>query len=386
MKHLLVLLAITLCGSASAAQKPAAQLWNELQEKRAALKSVHQEFEVSQTFRYASGEQSSNYRLTLDMSHGQWREKQLLGWDTRIRIFDGKNLYSFDQGDDEFIRTDLKPKDDAPDPGLYSSREMDWKKAVEVERRPCGLSGKDQTCVILDVPLVTSIELDPNGHGHSTTKGWSRIAVSIDTGLVISGSCAETVQRDRSPYNARCTYLLKRAAYGGEPDATLFKLPDGMHEVKTFSKWSAEKIGKQFNGKPAPELALTDMQGKQFTLGSLKGKTVLVDFWTTWCVGCRADGPALDKLYAKYGGQNLEILGISVGEDRAVVEKFLREHRHSYPILLTSENELPHLFQVGALPTYMVIDKDGTLSGVVDGDQGFSELRKMLKKAGMDED
>ena len=386
MKHLLVLLAITLCGSASAAQNPASQLWNELQEKRATLTSVHQEFEVSQTFRYASGDRSSNYQLILDMSHGQWREKQLLGWDTSIRIFDGKNLFSFEEGDDEFVRTDLKPKGDAPAPGLYSSHDMDWKKAVEVERRPCGLSGKDQTCAILDVPLLPSVELDPNGHGHSTTKGSMRMAISIDTGLVISGSCVVTKQRDWSPYNARCTYLLKRATYGGEPDANLFKLPDGMHQVKTLSKWSAEKIGKQFNGKPAPALALTDMQGKHFTLDSLKGKTVLLDFWTTWCVGCRADGPALDKLYAKYGGQNLEILGISVGEDRAIVEKFLRDHRHAYPILLTAENEVPHLFQVGALPTYMVIDKDGTLSGVVDGDQGFSELRKMLKKAGMDVD
>jgi hypothetical protein len=47
---------------------------------------------------------------------------------------------------------------------------------------------------------------------------------------------------------------------------------------------------------------------------------------------------------------------------------------------------MPRPFQIGVLPTYMVIEKDGTLAGVVEGDQGFSELRKMLKRAGMDVD
>jgi thiol-disulfide isomerase/thioredoxin len=133
-------------------------------------------------------------------------------------------------------------------------------------------------------------------------------------------------------------------------------------------------------------LAVTDIQGKQVTLPSLKGKTVLLDFWTTWCEACRADGSALDKLYAKYGGQNLEIIAISVSEDRAIVEKFLKQHRHSYQIVLTSENEMPRPFQIGVLPTYIVIERDGNIAGVVEGDQGFSDLRKMLKRAGMEVD
>ena len=93
--------------------------------------------------------------------------------------------------------------------------------------------------------------------------------------------------------------------------------------MKELSKWNSAKLKKQFAGKAAPEFTLTDLQGKQITLADLKGKTVLLDFWTTWCPPCRADGPALDKLHSKYGGKELVIVGVSVSEERPLVEKFL---------------------------------------------------------------
>ena len=78
------------------------------------------------------------------------------------------------------------------------------------------------------------------------------------------------------------------------------------------------------------------------------------------------------------------IVGISVSEERGVVENYLKSHPHSFPVVLTSENELPRPYQIGVFPTYMVIDPDGTLTTAVDGDQGFGELRKFLQKAGME--
>src|SRR5258708_3029649 len=148
--------------------------------------------------------------------------------------------------------------------------------------------------------------------------------------------------------------------------------------------WNAGRIKKQLVGKPAPELEVTDIQGNPVSLSDLKGKTVLLDFWTTWCPPCLADAPALDKLYIKYGGKNLMIVGISVSEERAVVEKFLKKHPHTFPVVLTSENDVPRPYQIGIFPTYVVISPDGTLATAVEGDQGFGDLRKFLQKAGMD--
>ena len=385
MKHLIVALAILFCAATSNAQTPAAKLWDELKEKREALPSLHQEFEVSRTFKLVNDEQSSKWQMILDMSHGQWREKNISGWSTRVRIFDGQELFSFEEGGDEFMRIHHRPKDVVPTPSLFGSGDLETQKAVEVDRKPCGFSGKEQICAIIDVPLRSSVMMDAHA-GRVLSRGRERLAMSMDTGLVVSATSITSVERERSPYTSQTTYILKGSSYGGQPDVSLFKLAEGMHEVKELSKWNAAKIRKQLAGKPAPELAVTDIQGKQVTLASLKGKSVLLDFWATWCEACRADGPALDKLYAKYGGQNLEIIGISVSEDRAIVEKFLKEHRHAYPIVLTSENEMPRPFQIGVLPMYIVIEKDGNVAGAVEGDQGFSELRKTLKKAGMEVD
>jgi len=78
------------------------------------------------------------------------------------------------------------------------------------------------------------------------------------------------------------------------------------------------------------------------------------------------------------------IVGISVNEERDTVEQFLKKHPHSFPVVLTSENEIPRPYQIGIFPTYMVIAPDGTMSTAVEGDRGFGDLRKFLEKAGME--
>jgi len=155
MKHLIVALAILFWASSSNAKTSAAKLWDELKEKREALPSLHQEFEVSRTFKLVNGEQSSKWQMILDMSHGQWREKTISGSSTRVHIYDGQEFFSLEEGGDEFTRIHHHPKDAAPTPSLFGSGDLEWQKAVEVDRKPCGLSGKEQICAVIDVPERT---------------------------------------------------------------------------------------------------------------------------------------------------------------------------------------------------------------------------------------
>ena len=150
------------------------------------------------------------------------------------------------------------------------------------------------------------------------------MVLDAETGLLVSSQTVELTDNGRSRYQSDTSCALKRMKYGSLLDASLFKLPPGeMRQVKELSKWNAAKIKKQLAGKTAPDLTVTDLKGKPVTLSAFKGKTVLLDFWTTWCGPCRADGPALDKLYGKYGGKDLMIVGISVSEERETVENFL---------------------------------------------------------------
>ena len=166
--------------------------------------------------------------------------------------------------------------------------------------------------------------------------------------------------------------------YGKPPEAALFRLPPEAREVREFSSRDPKKFKERLMGKPAPEWTAVDIRGTPITLSALKGHVVLLDFWTTWCGPCRADGPALDSLYRKYGG-DLVIIGISVDEERSAVEKFLSEHHHDFPIVLTSENRLPAPFWVHSYPTYVGIDRDGNVSWVSQSDGGYRDVTKLLK-------
>jgi len=368
------------------AQTPAPHLWTDLQVKREMLPGYHQEFNVSQTFKLPQHDQSSKHQVILDAVPRQWRETSVSGSGERIRIFDGTSLLTLEQDGDEYMRTKHKPKDDDPMPSPYTL-DAEWPKAVETGRQPCNSAATSHTCVIMDVPLKRSTQLAAPGKTTQVLGGTARLVFDTETGLLVASRSLRNIQNQTSSYQADVAYTVQRSSSGVVPEAALFKLPSAdMREVKELSRWTASKIKKQLAGKLAPELNAMDIQGKPVSLAAFKGKTVLLDFWTTWCPPCRADAPALDKLYQRYSEKELMIVGISVSEERAIVEKFLREHPHAFPVLLTTENEMPRPYQIGTFPTYIVIDPDGNLTAAVEGDQGFGELRKLLKKAGLDTD
>jgi hypothetical protein len=142
---LTTLLAFLLVALNASAETPASQLWTELKAKREMLSSLHQEFEVSRTLRMAGGNRSSKWQTVLDMAPGQWRETS----DNHTRIFDGKELFLMEGGGGEFVRTKRHPKEEDPLPSPYSAGGPDWSKAVELERRPCGIPGSGHLCVLL---------------------------------------------------------------------------------------------------------------------------------------------------------------------------------------------------------------------------------------------
>jgi len=378
-----------LCGSLffsliALAESPASGLWAELEAKRAKLTSFHQEFEITQTYKVADHSQSSKRQVVLDMSNQRWREMSSSGSGDYIRIFDGSDLLQMEDGGDEYLRSKHRSKE-AELPSVYTFGNPDLSKLKEAERRPCAIPGSDHVCVVLEVPLKRSTRYTAPNVSVQVLNGNVRAMFDTETGLLIAARMIEGIDNGRAAYQFDVTRILKRVSFGAAPDASLFKLPSSeLREVKELSRWNAARMKKELAGKPAPELTVTDLRGEPIALSALKGRTVLLDFWTTWCPPCRADAPVLDKLHQKYGEKELTIVGISVSEERAIVEKFLKEYPHAFPVVLTTENEMPRPYQVGVFPTYIVINQDGSFAAAVEGDKGFGDLRKLLKKAGME--
>jgi thiol-disulfide isomerase/thioredoxin len=365
------------------AQVPVNRTWIELEEKRAKLLSAHQEFEMNVEFKFTGGTQASKRTVVVDMSRGLWRETFLAGSGNRVQIFDGEDTLVMEEDGDEFVRSKSKPNSIAPMPRPYNLAEIDWPKAKELDRRSCGFAGNDHTCVILQLPLKKRAQL--NSGKPTFTEGVVAVAMDTVTGLLIQSKSQETVNNQNGGFLREITYSLKSATIRPVSDATLFRLPSGdLREVKELSQWNASRIKKLLAGKAASELTVVDIKDNPVSLRAFKGRTVLLDFWTTWCAPCRADGPALEKLNKRYGGKELAIIGISVDEERGLVENYLKDHPKSYPVVLTSENEIPRPYQIGVFPTYIVIDQNGNVTSAVEGEKGFGELRSLLQKAGMD--
>jgi len=112
------------------------------------------------------------------------------------------------------------------------------------------------------------------------------------------------------------------------------------------------------NPATAPTFTARDLDGREVSTASWRGKVVIVNFWATWCGPCRAEIPDLIALQEKYRDR-LQVIGIS--EDEAppeVVKRFAAEHRINYPVMMTSP-EIEKLFPgVGALPTSFIIDRE----------------------------
>jgi thiol:disulfide interchange protein DsbD len=123
-------------------------------------------------------------------------------------------------------------------------------------------------------------------------------------------------------------------------------------------------------------LVLTKVDGTGFDKNSLKGKTIIVDFWATWCVPCRKEIPGFNKLATS----GAIVIGVSMDEDGAgVVKKFLKDYPMQYPVGLGAQSNNDQ-FKITQLPTTIVFDKNGKIVDRFEGLTEFEKIEEALKK------
>ena len=110
---------------------------------------------------------------------------------------------------------------------------------------------------------------------------------------------------------------------------------------------------------PAPAFTLESREGRQVSLAELKGQVVMINFWASWCGPCRKEFPALDQIYAKYKPMGFTLVAINVESERADAEKFLATTPATFPILFDPENVVSGKYGVSAMPTTILVDRQG---------------------------
>ena len=133
---------------------------------------------------------------------------------------------------------------------------------------------------------------------------------------------------------------------------------------------------------PAPNFTLKSLSGKNLKLSEMTGNVVLINFWASWCGPCREEMPLLNALHKKYAPLGFTVLGVNVEEDMEGAMNFLGHVPVDFPILLDNTNKVSKQYKVVAMPTTVVVDRDGNMrylhEGYKPGDE--KKYRQMVKK------
>ena len=122
------------------------------------------------------------------------------------------------------------------------------------------------------------------------------------------------------------------------------------------------------DGNPAPALVLRDLDGREVRLDGFRGRTVLVNFWATWCAPCVAEMPSLTRLRRLLVEQGFEVLGVNLQENAARIRPFAERLGIDFPILRDHDGAVRATWGVRVYPTTFVVGPDQRIALVALGE------------------
>jgi cytochrome c biogenesis protein CcmG/thiol:disulfide interchange protein DsbE len=159
--------------------------------------------------------------------------------------------------------------------------------------------------------------------------------------------------------------------------------------------------GGGLKGKPAPDFVFTvaanggdegpgpraegpggvPSVGAAAKLSDFKGRTVLLDFWASWCGPCAFEAPIVDRLARRYQKRGLVVLGVNVDDPPEVIRRYAAQKGLSYPMVVDPAGRTSAQYGVDKLPSLVVIDKDGNVFAFLTGIVDEASLNEILSAA-----
>lgn len=150
-------------------------------------------------------------------------------------------------------------------------------------------------------------------------------------------------------------------------------LPGTAKAAHIVRAWPADKA--------APQLELTDLDGKPWHLAKLKGQAVALNFWASWCAPCRAEMPSLELMATRYERDGLVVISVNYREAQPAIQRFLDVLPFSLPILLDRDGAATMAWTPRVFPTTVLIDRSGAPRQSVVGelDWGSAAARELVE-------
>ncbi len=130
----------------------------------------------------------------------------------------------------------------------------------------------------------------------------------------------------------------------------------------------------------AADFILRDIDNKEISLKSYRGKVIMLNFWATWCYPCRLEMPSMERLYQQFKDKGFVVLSVASGDSKDSVSVFVKEYNITFPALLDSDLKVTDNYKVWALPTSYFINANGHIIGKVYGsrDWGTKEATQYI--------
>ena len=114
-------------------------------------------------------------------------------------------------------------------------------------------------------------------------------------------------------------------------------------------------IPPPFNGRT--------LDAEPLSMTGLRGKVIVMNFWASWCLECRPEMPALERLHREFGPRGLAVIGINAREDKDAVARYARELRLTFPLVIDPTGQINAMYGVVGLPTTFIVGRDGRAVG-----------------------
>ncbi len=133
--------------------------------------------------------------------------------------------------------------------------------------------------------------------------------------------------------------------------------------ITLSQKEKVKKVLQDIN--KAPDFTLQALNDSSYTLSKMDGKVVLINFWATWCGPCRMEIPEFNEMHKSYHEKGLEILGISVSDNKKQLKNFAKSFAVDYPLLYGGTREMNKIMRdyggVNAVPSSFLVGKNGSI-------------------------
>ena len=126
------------------------------------------------------------------------------------------------------------------------------------------------------------------------------------------------------------------------------------------------------------DFTVTTMDNQTLTKADFSGKVLVIDFWSSWCVPCKSEGPILAEVYDTWKDRGVEFLGVSIWDSEDAVKQFILENGIKYPNAIDKSGEITVDFGVRGIPEKFIISPKGEIIKKVIGPNSKNSLEKIL--------